>query len=162
MQSRWHPAAPVQWCCTYFLTFRFSRFRCFPFAFPKKCSFHYQSHTCPSKGKKYACFMGRYLLDCEKKILKHLSLPACASHADRWNVKRKPAPRANGPPTETFIIYDESSSPGADDPASFRGLRRAGPPSVLFLRRDKLPDPAGSGIIELKPFFKKIWPQPIR
>ena len=50
-----------------------------------------------------------------KKILKHLSLPACASHADRWDVKRKPTPRANGPPTESFIIYDESSSPSADD-----------------------------------------------
>jgi hypothetical protein len=41
-----------------------------------------------------------------KKILKHLSL---------WDVKRKPPARANGPPTETFTIYDESSSPSADD-----------------------------------------------
>jgi hypothetical protein len=41
-----------------------------------------------------------------KKILKHLGL---------WDVKRKPTPRANGPPSEAFIIYDESSSPGADD-----------------------------------------------
>ena len=41
-----------------------------------------------------------------KKILKHLRL---------WDINRKPAPRANGPPTEAFIIYDESSSPGADD-----------------------------------------------
>ena len=41
-----------------------------------------------------------------KKILKHLDL---------WEVKRKPHPRANGPPTESFIIYDESSSPSADD-----------------------------------------------
>ncbi len=41
-----------------------------------------------------------------KKILKHLGL---------WDVKRKPPPRANGPPTESFIIYDQSSSPGADD-----------------------------------------------
>ena len=40
-----------------------------------------------------------------KKILNHLGL---------WDVKRKPPPRANGPPTESFIIYDESSSPGAD------------------------------------------------
>jgi hypothetical protein len=40
-----------------------------------------------------------------KKILKHLDL---------WDVKRKPPPRANGPPTESFIIYDEFSSPGAD------------------------------------------------
>jgi len=39
-------------------------------------------------------------------ILKHLSL---------WDVKHKPPARANGPPTEAFIIYDESSSPGADD-----------------------------------------------
>jgi hypothetical protein len=41
-----------------------------------------------------------------KKILKHLDL---------WDVKRKPPPRANGPPTESFIIYDESSSLSADD-----------------------------------------------
>jgi hypothetical protein len=41
-----------------------------------------------------------------KKILKHLSL---------WDVKRKPPPRANGPPTKSFIIYDECSSPSADD-----------------------------------------------
>ena len=40
-----------------------------------------------------------------KKILKHLDL---------WDVKRKPPPCANGPPTETFINYDESSSPSAD------------------------------------------------
>jgi hypothetical protein len=50
-----------------------------------------------------------------KKILQHLDL---------WDVKRKPPPRSNDPPTESFIIYDESSSPGADDP-----------PSLLFLRR---------------------------
>jgi len=59
-----------------------------------------------------------------KKILKHLRLPASApacraslgagrSLADRWDIKRKPAPRANGQPTEAFIFYDESSSPGA-------------------------------------------------
>ena len=41
-----------------------------------------------------------------KKILKHLSL---------WDVKHKPPARANSPPTETFINYDESSSPSADD-----------------------------------------------
>ena len=41
-----------------------------------------------------------------KKILQHLDL---------WHVKRKPPPRANGPPAEAFIIYDESSSPSADD-----------------------------------------------
>jgi hypothetical protein len=41
-----------------------------------------------------------------KKILKHLDL---------WDVRRKPPARANGPPTEAFIIYDQSSSPGADD-----------------------------------------------
>ena len=50
-----------------------------------------------------------------KKILKHLGL---------WDVKHKPPARANGPPTESFIIYDESSSPSADDP-----------PSLLFLLR---------------------------
>ena len=31
------------------------------------------------------------------------------------DVKRKPLPRANGRPTEASIIYDESSSPTADD-----------------------------------------------
>ena len=36
-------------------------------------------------------------------------------HLDLWHVKRKPPARANGPPTETFIIYDQSSSPSADD-----------------------------------------------
>ncbi len=32
-----------------------------------------------------------------------------------WNVRPKPPARAHDPPTETFIIYDESSSPNADD-----------------------------------------------
>ena len=41
-----------------------------------------------------------------KKILKHLDL---------WDVRPKPLPRANDPPTEAFIIYDQSSSPGAND-----------------------------------------------
>ena len=41
-----------------------------------------------------------------KKILKHLSL---------WDVKHKPPARTNGPPTETFIIYDKSLSPSAND-----------------------------------------------
>jgi hypothetical protein len=41
-----------------------------------------------------------------KKILQHLDL---------WYVKRKPPPRANGPPTEAIIIYEESSAPSADD-----------------------------------------------
>jgi hypothetical protein len=41
-----------------------------------------------------------------KKILQHLDL---------WHVKRKPPARANGPPTDTIIIYDESSAPSADD-----------------------------------------------
>jgi hypothetical protein len=41
-----------------------------------------------------------------KKILKHLDL---------WDVKRNSLPRVNSPPTESFIIYDESSLPGADD-----------------------------------------------
>ena len=52
-----------------------------------------------------------------KKILQHLDL---------WDVKRKPPPRSNDPPTESFIIYDETSSPGADDPASLLILRRTG------------------------------------
>ena len=50
-----------------------------------------------------------------KRILKLL---------DVWDVKRKPHPCANGPPTETFIIYDESSSPSADNPLSLLLLRR--------------------------------------
>ncbi len=33
---------------------------------------------------------------------------------DLWD-ERKPPPCANGPPPEAFIIYDESSSPSADD-----------------------------------------------
>jgi hypothetical protein len=41
-----------------------------------------------------------------KKILQHLDL---------WHVKPKPPPRANDPPAEAFIIYNESSSPSADD-----------------------------------------------
>ncbi len=41
-----------------------------------------------------------------KKILEHLDL---------WDVKRKPPPRANDPPSEAFIIYDGSSVPSADD-----------------------------------------------
>ena len=41
-----------------------------------------------------------------KKILKHLDL---------WDVKRKPPPCANGPPPESFIIYDESSALRTDD-----------------------------------------------
>ena len=41
-----------------------------------------------------------------KKILKHPEL---------WDLKRKPPPRANDPPSEAFIICDESSSPSADD-----------------------------------------------
>jgi hypothetical protein len=32
-----------------------------------------------------------------------------------WDVKRKPPPQPNGPPVKSFIIYDECSSPGADD-----------------------------------------------
>jgi len=42
----------------------------------------------------------------KKKILTHLDL---------WDVKHRPPPRANSPPTESFILYDESSSPSADD-----------------------------------------------
>jgi len=37
------------------------------------------------------------------------------THPDLWDVKHRPPPRANSPPTESFILYDESSSPGADD-----------------------------------------------
>jgi hypothetical protein len=48
-----------------------------------------------------------------------------------WNIRRR-----RSPPTETFIIYDESSSPGADD-------------YLIRLRRTT----------RLKPTFKKIQPQ---
>ena len=61
-----------------------------------------------------------------KKILKHLDL---------WDVKRRPPPRANSPPTEAFIIYDEFSVPSADDPASLLILRCTGAISLLMLRR---------------------------
>jgi len=33
---------------------------------------------------------------------------------------------ANGRPTEAFIVWDESSPPGPDDPASLMKLRRTG------------------------------------
>jgi hypothetical protein len=39
------------------------------------------------------------------------------------------------PPTESFIIYDESSSPGADDPASLLILRCTLAIFLLMLRR---------------------------
>ena len=41
-----------------------------------------------------------------QKILQHLDL---------WDVRRKPPLRANDPPPESFIIYDQSSAPRADD-----------------------------------------------
>jgi hypothetical protein len=36
-------------------------------------------------------------------------------HLDLWDVRPKPPPRANDPPTEAIIIYDEFTSPSADD-----------------------------------------------
>jgi len=36
-------------------------------------------------------------------------------HSDLWDVKRKPPPRTNSPPTESFIIYENSSGPSAED-----------------------------------------------
>jgi hypothetical protein len=41
-----------------------------------------------------------------RKILKHLDL---------WHIKHKPPPCANGPPPKSFIIYDQSSAPSADN-----------------------------------------------
>jgi hypothetical protein len=41
-----------------------------------------------------------------KKSLKHLHI---------WDVKRKPPPCANRPPAGTHSIYDQSSSPSAND-----------------------------------------------
>ncbi len=35
-------------------------------------------------------------------------------HLGLWHIKRKPPPRANSPPVETFIIYDELPAPSAD------------------------------------------------
>jgi len=40
-----------------------------------------------------------------KKILQHLDL---------WHVKRKPPARANDPPTQATIIFDDYSAPDAD------------------------------------------------
>lgn len=49
----------------------------------------------------------------DKQIMKNPALRGI-NNLGLWDVKRKPPPRANGPPIESFIIYDESSSPGAD------------------------------------------------
>jgi hypothetical protein len=40
-----------------------------------------------------------------KKILQHLDL---------WHVKRKPPARANDPPAQAIIIFDDSSLPDAE------------------------------------------------
>jgi hypothetical protein len=63
-----------------------------------------------------------------KKILNHLGL---------WDVKRKPPPRANGPPIEASSICEDPSAPGVDDPSSLYVLRRTDPPLPILLRRDK-------------------------
>ena len=39
------------------------------------------------------------------------------------------------PPTETFIIYNDSSSPSADDPPSISSARQV-PPSVFIIHHD--------------------------
>jgi hypothetical protein len=41
-----------------------------------------------------------------RKILKHLNL---------WDIKRKPQPLANAPPSAVFPAYDDPSGPSADD-----------------------------------------------
>ncbi len=41
-----------------------------------------------------------------KKILKHLNL---------WEVNQKPHPKANGPPEDLFVVYDEHPGPTTDD-----------------------------------------------
>ena len=56
-----------------------------------------------------------------------------------WHIDRR---------TESFIIYDESSSPSEDDPTSLR-LRRDKSGFAPKALPDRLPDPAGSGIIQL-------------
>ena len=35
-------------------------------------------------------------------------------HLDLWHVKRKPPARANDPPTQAIIIFDDSPAPDAD------------------------------------------------
>jgi len=52
-----------------------------------------------------------------KKILKHLGLPACASHADRWEIKQRPPPKSTGPPKppDYSIDYSVSQLPGSDN-----------------------------------------------
>jgi hypothetical protein len=40
-----------------------------------------------------------------KKILQHI---------DAWHVKQKPPARANDPPTQAIIIFDDTSAPDAD------------------------------------------------
>ena len=49
------------------------------------------------------------------KSYTNLKMERQPKHLDLWDVRRKPPARAHGPPPETFIIYDELSSPGADD-----------------------------------------------
>ena len=61
-----------------------------------------------------------------KKMLKHLDL---------LDVKRRPPPRANSPPTEAFIIYDGFSVPSVDDPSSLLILCCIGAIFLLMLCR---------------------------
>jgi hypothetical protein len=42
-------------------------------------------------------------------------VPYSKKIANLWDVRPKPPPRANDPPTEAIIIYDEFTSPSADD-----------------------------------------------
>ncbi len=59
--------------------------------------------------------------DVIRKILKHLDLSACASHADRWEVKARPPPKTNicsAPedlPTGVFTTLDDQQMPSSHD-----------------------------------------------
>ena len=61
-----------------------------------------------------------------------IAFPKSSKHLDLWDVRRKPPARANGPPTESFINYDQSSSPDADDYERFE--KQDGLPILEFLQ----------------------------
>ncbi len=57
------------------------------------------------------------------------------SQIRRRRINPKPPPRANSPPPESVIIYDECLLPSADDPASLLILRCICDISLMMLRR---------------------------
>jgi hypothetical protein len=71
----------------------------------------------------------------EQLVKKILKSAGDGSNANRlrepmWNIRLW-----RRPPTEAFIIYDESSLPSSDDPALLLILRRTGAISLMMLRR---------------------------